>query len=37
MWTNAFSFVEIGAFLKEARKEKGITQAEMAKELGFQR
>ncbi len=35
MWTNAFSFEGVGAFLQEARREKGITQAEMAKQLGF--
>ena len=35
MWTNAYSFEGVGEFLKEARKERGITQAEMAKTLGF--
>ena len=35
MWTNAFSFEGVGAFLQEARRERGITQAEMAKQLGF--
>ncbi len=35
MWTNAYSFEGIGEFLKEARKEQGITQTEMAKMLGF--
>lgn len=35
MYTNAFSFEEVGAFLQEARRERGITQVEMAKILGF--
>ncbi len=35
MWTNAYSYEEIGQFLREARRARGITQAEMAKKLGF--
>ena len=35
MWTNAYSVEDVGEFLKDARKEKGITQAQMAKKLGF--
>ncbi len=35
MWTNAYSFEDIGQFLREARRERGITQAQMAKRLGF--
>ena len=35
MWTNAFSYEAVGEFLREARKSRGITQAEMAKRLGF--
>ena len=35
MWTNAYSFEDIGLFLREARRERGITQAQMAKKLGF--
>ena len=35
MWTNAYSFKTLGEFLASARKEQGITQAEMAKTLGF--
>ena len=35
MWTNAYSFEDIGLFLREARREHGITQAQMAKKLGF--
>lgn len=35
MWTNAYSFKTLGEFLASARKERGITQAEMAKTLGF--
>ncbi len=35
MWTNAYSFEDIGQFLREARRERGITQAQMAKKLGF--
>ena len=35
MYTNAFSFEEVGAFLQEARRERGITQVEMAEILGF--
>lgn len=35
MWTNTYSFKTLGEFLASARKEQGITQAEMAKTLGF--
>ena len=35
MYTNAFSFEEVGAFLQEARRDRGITQVEMAEILGF--
>lgn len=35
MWTNAYSLEDLGAFLQEARKAKGITQKEMADTLGF--
>ena len=35
MWTNAYSYEDIGEFLREARRERGITQVEMAKKLGF--
>lgn len=35
MWTNAYSFKTVGEFLASVRKERGITQAEMAKTLGF--
>lgn len=35
MWTNAYSYEDIGEFLREARRERGVTQAEMAKKLGF--
>lgn len=35
MWTNAYSLESVGEFLQEARKDKGITQKQMAKTLGF--
>ena len=35
MWTNAYSYEDIGEFLREARRARGITQIEMAKKLGF--
>lgn len=35
MWTNAYSSEDLGAFLQEVRKNRGITQAEMAHQLGF--
>ena len=35
MWINAYSYEDIGEFLREARRERGITQVEMAKKLGF--
>ena len=35
MWTNAYSYEDIGECLREARRERGITQVEMAKKLGF--
>lgn len=35
MWTNAYSLEDLGEFLQEARKEKNISQKEMAASLGF--
>lgn len=35
MWTNAYSCETVGEFIKAARKEKGLTQAQFAKKLGF--
>jgi len=35
MWTNAYSFQDVGEFLRDARKARGITQAQMAEQLGF--
>ena len=35
MWTNAYSREDVGAFLKEARRERGISQKQMAAKLGF--
>ena len=35
MWTNAYSYEDIGQFLREVRRARGITQAQMAKKLGF--
>ena len=35
MWTNAYSYEDIGQFLREARRARGITQTQMAKKLGF--
>lgn len=35
MWTNAYSREDIGEFLQESRKERGISQKEMARKLGF--
>ena len=35
MWTNAFSREAVGEFLQDARKQRGISQIEMAKTLGF--
>ena len=35
MWSNLFSYEDLGSFLQSARKERGITQKEMAKILGF--
>ena len=35
MWTNAYSYGDIGEFLREARRARGITQVEMARKLGF--
>lgn len=32
-WTNVYSFEQLGAFLKAARKEKGYTQNEFAEIL----
>lgn len=35
MWTNAYSLEDVGEFLKEARRERGLTQVQMAEKLGF--
>lgn len=35
MWTNAYTYEDIGEFLREARRKRGITQLEMVKKLGF--
>ncbi len=35
MWVNAYSYEDVGQFLREARRSRGITQAQMAKKLGF--
>ncbi len=35
MWTNAYSCEDIGQFLREVRRSRGITQAQMAEQLGF--
>lgn len=35
MWTNVYSLESLGEFLQDARKEKSITQKEMADTLGF--
>jgi transcriptional regulator with XRE-family HTH domain len=35
MWTNAYGLDMVGEFLQEARKERGITQKQMAETLGF--
>ncbi len=35
MWTNAYSYEDIGQFLRAARRARGITQTQMAKKLGF--
>lgn len=35
MWSNAYSLEDIGEFLRCARKEKGLSQVEMAEMLGF--
>lgn len=35
MWTNAYSLEDVGEFLREARKDRGLTQAQMAEKLGF--
>lgn len=33
-WTNAYSVEQIGSFLKQARREKGYTQDELAELIG---
>ncbi len=33
MWTNAFSCEQLGEFLRDARRERGITQRQMAERL----
>lgn len=35
MWTNAYSRGAVGEFLRESRRERGITQREMAERLRF--
>lgn len=35
MWRNVYSREDIGVFLQEARKERGISQVKMAEKLGF--
>lgn len=35
MWTNAYSCEQLGEFLRDARRERGITQRQMAGRLGF--
>lgn len=35
MWINAYSYEDIGKFLREARRARGVKQVEMAKKLGF--
>ena len=35
IWTNAYSAEDLGAFLQEVRKKRGITQKEMAEMLGY--
>lgn len=35
MWVNAYSYEDVGQFLREACRSRGITQAQMAKKLGF--
>ena len=34
MWTNSYDLEQLGAFLQEARKEKGLLQTEFAAKLG---
>lgn len=33
MWTNAYSREAVGEFLRDSRRERGITQREMAEQL----
>ena len=35
MWSNAYSLEDMGGFLRNARKERGIDQRQMASKLGF--
>lgn len=35
MWTNAYSRKALGEFLAAARKERNVSQVEMARQLGF--
>ena len=35
MWTNAYSREDLGEFLQDARKARGISQKEMSRKLGF--
>lgn len=34
MWTNSYTLGQMGEFIAEARKERGITQAQFAEQLG---
>ena len=35
MWTNVYSREDMGSFLRDARKKRGIDQRQMAAKLGF--
>lgn len=35
MWTNVYSLESLGRFLQQARRERGVTQKQMAGTLGF--
>ncbi len=34
MWTNSYTLGQIGEFIADARKERGLTQAQFAERLG---
>lgn len=34
MWTNSYTLEQLGEFIADVRREKGLTQAEMAKIVG---